>query len=74
MFRLKCESLFRLIGIRTQPTAKPEFIPVALLETATILTPAVITLRIAGAAIDVTPGFDPATLRAVVVALGAIPC
>ena len=57
-----------------QARAKQQFIPVALVETAPIPTPARITLRIAGAAIDVTPGFDPVTLRAVVVALSALPC
>jgi hypothetical protein len=33
-----------------------------------------LTLQIAGAAIDLQPGFDPSLLRAVVRALGADPC
>jgi hypothetical protein len=33
-----------------------------------------VTVRIAGAAIELTPGFDPAMLRAVVTALAVIPC
>ncbi len=37
-------------------------------------TPSKLTVQIAGAAIDLQPGFDPALLRAVVEALGAQPC
>jgi hypothetical protein len=65
----------RLAVAPPQPTAKQEFIPVALVETAPIPTPpGGVTVRIAGTTIDVTPGFDPALLRAVVVALAGIPC
>jgi hypothetical protein len=58
-----------------QPTQKQEFLPVEVVETAPISAATTgVTVRIAGAAIELTPGFDPATLRAVVVALSAIPC
>ena len=33
-----------------------------------------LTVRIAGAAIDIEPGFDPVLLRSVVSALGSQPC
>jgi hypothetical protein len=65
----------RLADNPPQATHKQGFIPVEVVETA--LPPAVatgVTVRIAGAAIELTPGFDPATLRAVVVALAALPC
>jgi hypothetical protein len=53
----------------------PEFLPVEVVETGPSPAPATgVTVRIAGAAIELTSGFDPATLRAVVVALSAIPC
>lgn len=57
------------------PAAMPEFVPVDVVETAPNPVAATgVTVRIAGAAIELAPGFDPATLRAVVVALSAIPC
>jgi hypothetical protein len=62
----------RLANVSPQPTVPPAFLPVAVVPDAPI--PAALTLRIAGAAIDVTPGFDPDTLRAVVVALAGIAC
>jgi hypothetical protein len=64
----------RLANIPTQPPATQAFLPVEIVQDAPCSAPAALTLRIAGATIDVTPGFDPATLRAIVVALSALPC
>jgi hypothetical protein len=65
----------RLAVASSQPTKKQEFLPVEVVETAPVCAAATgVTVRIAGAAIELTPGFDPATLRAVVVALSALPC
>jgi hypothetical protein len=65
----------RLAAEQPQTEATPQFIPVAVTQAAP--TPAAatgVTVRIAGAAIEVVAGFDPATLRAVVIALSALPC
>ena len=65
----------RLADNPPQAAQKPEFIPVEVVETAPPPATATgVTVHIAGAAIELTPGFDPATLRAVVVALSALPC
>ena len=58
------------------PTAgKHAWLPVEIAEpTAAPVAPSRLTVCIAGAAIDVAPGFDPSLLRAVVEALGAQPC
>ena len=51
-------------------------VPVALLETDPPLAPSAtgVSLRLAGTTIEVAHDFDPATLRAVVVALSSLPC
>jgi hypothetical protein len=66
----------RLAAEPPQPTHPQEFIPLDILPTAQTppAVPAGVTVRIAGATIDVTPGFDPDLLRAVVGALAAISC
>jgi transposase len=65
----------KLAAQPTQAAPGPEFIPVALVEAAPP-PPADtgVTVHLAGAKIELTSGFDPATLRAVVVALSALPC
>ena len=51
------------------------WLPVQIIEPAPApASLARLTVRIAHAAIDVEPGFDPALLRAVVEALGTLPC
>ena len=61
-----------------QSTTEPTFLPVEIVETAPTvsapLPPTGVTLHIAGVAIDLAPHFDPAILRAVVVALADLPC
>jgi hypothetical protein len=61
-----------------QSTVEPTFLPVEIVETAPAvsvpLAPTGVTLRMAGAAIELAPNFDPAILRAVVVALADLPC
>ena len=53
----------------------PEFLPVNVIETAPVpATTTGVTVRLAGVASELTPGFDPDTRRAVVVALAALPC
>ena len=67
----------RLAVASSQPTAHQQFMPVALLEAAAApAAPAVtgVTVHLAGAKIELATGFDPAALRAVVVALSALPC
>jgi len=65
----------RLADNPPQAAQKQGFLPVEVVETAPPPTLSTgVTVRIAGAAIELTPGFDPATLRAVVVALSALPC
>jgi hypothetical protein len=65
----------RLADNLPQATQKQGFLPVEVVETAPL--PAVttgVTVRIAGAAIELAPGFDPATLCAVVAALATLSC
>lgn len=51
------------------------WLPVQVLPPSpTPTSPALLTLRIAGAEIDLTAGFDPSLLRAVVTALGSQRC
>jgi hypothetical protein len=65
----------RLAGQQTQPTAKQAFLPVDIVDTSPRCNSTTgLTVRIAGATIDVTAGFDPALLRAVVGALADPPC
>jgi hypothetical protein len=56
-----------------QASAFGEWLPVEIAEGAVAQTRGRLTLRIAGAAIEIDPGFDPALLRSVVLAL-APPC
>ena len=64
----------RLANEQTQPHT-PCFVPVDLAETPAAPSPSsAITVRLAGAEIDVRTGFDPALLRAVVAALATSPC
>ena len=63
----------------SQPSAKtattPRWQTVEILDNLQPPTPkARLNLHIAGAAIEVSPGFDPALLRAVVSALATQPC
>jgi hypothetical protein len=60
--------------LASQPTDGPQFLPVHLVEAAPTPAATGVTGRIAGATIELTPGFDPDILRAVVVALSALPC
>jgi len=65
----------RLADNPPQTAQKPGFLPVEVVETAPLpAAPTGVTVRIAGAAIEVTTDFNPATLRAVVVALSALAC
>jgi hypothetical protein len=64
----------RLAALQPQPTQQPGFLPVEVVETAPLPAATGVTVRIAGAKIELTPGFDAATLRAVVVALAGIAC
>jgi len=65
----------RLAAEPAQTEATPQFMPVDLLEAAPNSAVATgVTVRIAGAKIELTPDFNPATLRAVVMALSALPC
>ena len=51
-----------------------DWLPVAVIEAAPVAVAKSLTVRIAGAAIDLQPGFDPDLLRSVVAALGAERC
>jgi hypothetical protein len=65
----------RLASAPPHTEATPQFIPVEITQAAS--SPAVatgVTVRIAGAAIELAANFDPATLRAVVAVLSALPC
>jgi hypothetical protein len=64
----------KLAAQPTETAPRPEFIPVELGEKAPSPAATGVTVCIAGAAIQLAPDFDPATLRAVVVALSALPC
>ena len=66
----------RRFAAETAPSSpKDGWIPVEIVEKPASSPAATgVTVHIAGAAIQLTAGFDPATLRAVVLALAAIPC
>ena len=66
----------RLATAQTQPAAPPSFLAVEIVDTTPLpaAAPGGITIRIAGAAIEVARGFDPAMLRAVVGALATQSC
>ena len=65
----------RLASAEPQESAGPHFLAVHIVEAPTLPTPpGGVTIRIAGAAIEVSTGFDPGILRAVVGALAAQPC
>jgi|HubBroStandDraft_6_1064221.scaffolds.fasta_scaffold236428_1 hypothetical protein len=66
----------RLAPVNSQPqTASPSFLALDLVESAPVPTaPGGLTIRVAGAAIEVSTGFDPAMLRAVVGALATPLC
>ena len=58
-----------------QATAPPQWIPVEVVATEPIRTASTgVSVRLGAATIEVSAGFDAATLRAVVVALLALPC
>ena len=65
----------RLAPKTDPPKDKTQFLPVAVVEAEPTPTAATgVTVRIAGTAIELTRGFDPTTLQAVVTALSALPC
>ncbi len=65
----------RLAVAPPQATQKPEFLPVQVVEAAPLAAATTgVTVHLAGTKIELATGFDPATLRAVVEALAAIPC
>ncbi len=57
----------------TTPT-QPSFVAVPLRENTAPPAQTGVTLRLGEATIDLTHDFDPATLRAVVMALSGLPC
>src|SRR5437879_1605864 len=62
----------RLAAADTKQPTNGHWLAVNLMDTPPVpTTPGGVTIRIAGAAIEVTPGFDPGMLRAVVRALAA---
>jgi hypothetical protein len=66
----------RLAELANPKEEKDRWQVVDILNSTSPPTPAAVPLnvRIAGAAIEVVPGFDPALLRAVVAALATPPC
>ena len=65
----------RVSAIEPDKAAPARFLPVSLVDTPPLPTsPSGVSIRIAGAAIEVTPGFDAALLRAVVSALANGSC
>jgi hypothetical protein len=65
----------RLAPTQPQPPANPSFLALDIVDTPPFpAAPGGVTIRIAGAAIEVTSGFDPAMLRAVVGALATPSC
>lgn len=64
----------RLAALQLDKTAKPRFLALGSIPSPPISTPGAVTIRIAGAAIEVAAGFDPAILRAVVSALAVQTC
>ena len=64
----------RLAAPKTAPHDNANWMALSVVETLPFPTMSAITLRIAGAQIEVTPGFDPGLLRAVVDALATNAC
>lgn len=64
----------RLATPKTDHNDNTGWIALSVIEPAPLPTPSGLTLRIAGAQIDVTAGFDPGLLRAVVGALATTAC
>lgn len=64
----------RLAAPKTDPHDHSTWMALSVVESPTLPTPSALTLRIAGAQIEVTSGFDPALLRAVVGALAIPAC
>lgn len=65
----------RLAAVPPQPSVNQTWMAVNVVDPTPVpLTSGGVTVRIAGAAIELAPGFDPGMLRAVVTALAAIPC
>ena len=65
----------RLANSDTAKTGGAAWLPVQVIAPPpSPASPALLTVRVAHAAIDVEPGFDPALLRAVVHALRTLPC
>ena len=64
----------RLAAKKTDHQENAGWIALSVLETPTLPTTPAITLRIAGAEIEITSGFDPTLLRAVVGALATPAC
>jgi hypothetical protein len=64
----------RLAAPKTEHSHHPTWMALSVVETQPLPTAPGLTLRIAGAEIEVTPGFDPSLLRAVVGALATTSC
>lgn len=65
----------RLAPAQPQPSANPHFLALDIVDTTALpAAPGGVTIRIAGAAIEVASGFDPTMLRAVVRALATPSC
>lgn len=64
----------RLAHTQQDKTEKPHFLALGVVSAPPPKAPGGVTIRIAGAAIEVEAHFDPHTLRAVVEALGAHAC
>ena len=65
----------RLNNTQTQPTTTTQWMPVQIRDNPAPSKPTTpLTIHIAGAAIQVTPGFDPDMLRDVVKALAVLAC
>lgn len=64
----------RLASTQKDNTQIPHFLPLGVLSATPSKDPGGVTIRIAGATIEVAAGFDPHRLRAVVEALGTQPC
>jgi hypothetical protein len=64
----------RLANPKTDHNPPPTWMALSVLEPAPLPTAPALTLRIAGAEIQITPGFDSQLLRAVVGALATTGC
>jgi hypothetical protein len=64
----------RLATPKTDHHEHSTWMALSVVETPTVPTPSPLTLRIAGAEIEVASGFDPSLLRAVVGALATPSC